>query len=126
MLLNSFYSILSSSVSQSEQSVEIEASLNIHPDHSIFKGHFLGNPIVPGVAWIQIIKETSETLLGKQMFLKSSGSIKFLALTHPDDDQKLMLSCKFQFSDSNTPAFKAIISRQDVTIFKFDGFFQLL
>ena len=40
------------------------AQISIDRDHTIFKGHFPGNPVMPGVCMIQIIKELTEEATG--------------------------------------------------------------
>jgi 3-hydroxyacyl-[acyl-carrier-protein] dehydratase len=51
--------------------------------HEIFKGHFPGNPILPGVCAIQILKEVLIDYLGFKLILKNAGSIKFLSFINP-------------------------------------------
>ncbi len=60
MLIEGLYSILSF-----EQQDDILTSrIKLYKEHEIFKGHFPGNPVMPGVCMIQIIKELTEILIG--------------------------------------------------------------
>ncbi|MBQ0740088.1 3-hydroxyacyl-ACP dehydratase, partial [Aquimarina celericrescens] len=38
-------------------------TITINKNHKIFKGHFPGNPVTPGVCMIQIIKELAEGIV---------------------------------------------------------------
>ena len=67
------------------------AQISINKDHEIFKGHFPGHPVMPGVCMIQIIKELTEEVVGKKLFLSVSSNIKFMAIINPDTDPDLTL-----------------------------------
>ncbi|KAB1069028.1 3-hydroxyacyl-ACP dehydratase [Tamlana haliotis] len=60
------------------------AQITINKDHDIFKGHFPGNPVTPGVCMMQIIKELTEEVVGKKLFMQSSSNIKFMAIINPE------------------------------------------
>lgn len=38
--------------------------VSIHPDCEVYKGHFPGEPVTPGVCSVQMIKECAEKVLG--------------------------------------------------------------
>lgn len=88
MLLEGLYTIRSFE----QQDSEITAMIELHPDHDIFKGHFPGNPVMPGVCMLQIIKELTERATQKQLFLSVSSNIKFMALINPEVHPLLKLS----------------------------------
>ncbi len=67
------------------------AQITINRDHEIFKGHFPGNPVMPGVCMIQIIKELTEEVVGKKLFLAVSSNIKFMAIINPETHPDLTL-----------------------------------
>ena len=71
---------------------EIIAKITINANHEIFKGHFPGNPIMPGVCMMQIIKELIEKVLGKNLFLQTSTNIKFMAKINPDINPDLRIN----------------------------------
>jgi len=52
-------------------------------DHPIFEGHFPGNPILPGVCTVQIVKELLEMEVKKELMLKKAGNIKYLGFINP-------------------------------------------
>ena len=59
MLLNNFYTIKSIDKKDDQNYTVV---LFINENHEVFKGHFPGNPIMPGVCMMQIIKELTEQL----------------------------------------------------------------
>jgi len=68
------------------------ANIKLNKEHEIFEGHFPGNPIMPGVCMIQIIKELTEKAVGKELFLSISSNIKFMAIINPEKNDALRLN----------------------------------
>ena len=87
MLIKNLYKV-NNLVTNNGQTV---AQISINKDHEIFKGHFPGHPVMPGVCMIQIIKELTEEVVGKKLFLSVSSNIKFMAIINPDTDPYLTL-----------------------------------
>lgn len=92
MLLEDFYTVLESRVNE-EASFEVH--VKIHKNHDIFKGHFPNFPVTPGVAMLQIIKNSLENHLKQSLFLQSSSSIKFLSLVNPNEQNTLIFNIKY-------------------------------
>lgn len=67
------------------------AQINLNKDHDIFKGHFPGNPVTPGVCMMQIVKELTEEFTGKKLFLKTASNVKFMAIINPFETPELTL-----------------------------------
>ena len=80
MLIKGLYTV--EEVSKTDQGINAKVRLN--KDHEVFKGHFPGNPVMPGVCMIQMIKELTEESLGKELFLEVSSNIKFMAIINPE------------------------------------------
>ncbi len=70
----------------------ISAKVHLNKDHDIFKGHFPGNPVMPGVCMIQMIKELTEKEVGEELFLTRSTNIKFMAIINPETNPDLELT----------------------------------
>ena len=63
-MIKDFYKV--DSVARHDDGAVYRVSLN--PDCEVYKGHFPGNPISPGVCGIQMIRECLwHLLLGKEM-----------------------------------------------------------
>ncbi len=88
MLIEDLYTVLS--FKQNEQTVN--ASVKLNPNHEVFKGHFPGNPVMPGVCMIQMIKELTERATGKTLFLTVASNIKFMAIINPEKNDVLQLA----------------------------------
>jgi len=91
MLIEELYKI--EGLSNTE--TDITAKIHLNAQHEIFEGHFPGNPIMPGVCMMQIIKELTEEVLGKELFLQTSTNIKFMAKINPETDPDLVLNISF-------------------------------
>lgn len=89
MLLEDFYTV---AASKRIDSNSIEFSVDLHKEHPIFKGHFPNLPVTPGVAMLQMIKNSLETHLQYELILNSASSIKFLTLVNPHDDSILVFN----------------------------------
>jgi 3-hydroxyacyl-[acyl-carrier-protein] dehydratase len=62
---------------------KLEADIVLNPGHKIYKGHFPGQPILPGVLQLQLVQEILSEALHKKLRLKSSLNIKFLSMIDP-------------------------------------------
>jgi len=92
MLLKDFYT-----VEQVEKISEMKynATIILNKEHVIFKGHFPGNPVTPGVCMMQIIKELSQDIFESSLTMVSSSNVKFMALINPEINSKLRLELDF-------------------------------
>ena len=87
-ILTDFYTLKSSEKTENGSFI---ANISLNKDHEIFKGHFPGNPVTPGVCMMQIVKELTEEFTGKKLFLKSASNVKFMAIINPEENPDLML-----------------------------------
>lgn len=87
MLIEGLYEIIATESTDNG----ILAKVHLNKDHEIFKGHFPGNPVMPGVCMIQIIKELTEEATGKDLFLAVSSNIKFMAIINPEINPDLQI-----------------------------------
>lgn len=87
MLLDGFYKVNNLAVVDNTAT----ANITINKDHIIFKGHFPGNPVMPGVCMMQIIKEITENIVKKKLFMQSANNIKFMAIINPFNTPELEL-----------------------------------
>ena len=61
----------------------VSYDIRLQPDHTIYKAHFPGEPITPGVCVIQIAKELLEDYLQRPLAIKAVKNVKFLAVVSP-------------------------------------------
>lgn len=77
------------------------ASITLNPEHEIFKGHFPGNPVTPGVCMMQIVKEISEQLTAKKLLVASANNVKFMAIINPEQTPELSLDLEISETEDN-------------------------
>ncbi|TGV02229.1 3-hydroxyacyl-ACP dehydratase [Flavivirga rizhaonensis] len=94
-LLSSLYKINNLTVLDTKAT----ANITINKDHVIFKGHFPGNPVMPGVCMMQIIKEITENIVKKKLFTQSANNIKFMAIINPFNTPELELQLDISETD---------------------------
>jgi len=91
MLRNEFYELKTlKPVGGSEN--EYEAFIRLNKDSAIFKGHFPGNPVVPGVCMVQILKELTSEITNTKLTMQSVSNIKFMALINPEVNPDIKFS----------------------------------
>lgn len=92
MLLKDFYKITSLDKNENQH----RAIIVVNEKHEVFGGHFPGNPIMPGVCMMQIIKELTEQITGCKLTLQTLSNVKFMALINPDVTPELRLELDIQ------------------------------
>ncbi|MEQ3661712.1 MAG: 3-hydroxyacyl-[acyl-carrier-protein] dehydratase [Flavobacterium sp.] len=92
MLLKDFY-IVKKIEKISE--TKCNAIIVLNKNHEVFKGHFPGNPVTPGVCMMQIIKELSQEFIGSSLVMTSSSNVKFMAIINPELNNTLRLELDF-------------------------------
>lgn len=119
MLIEGLYTV--QNIEQNEQ--EVNATVKLHAEHDVFKGHFPGNPIMPGVCMIQMIKELTEKTTGKELFLSVVNNVKFMAKINPEVNEIINLNLKISEEDGivkvkNITSFDETIALKLSTTFK--------
>src|SRR5882724_2412406 len=87
----------------------ISATLEINPSHKIFEGHFPGQPVVPGVCMMEMVKEVTETVTGREMFLQKADTIKFLSVIDPNINRNVQVRIKYTDEENKLIAFEATL-----------------
>lgn len=121
MLLKKLYTV--------EKHTEVDAQqhefiIEINKDHEIFKGHFPGNPVMPGVCMIQIIKNLTETVVQETLFLENSSNIKFMAKINPEETSRLHITITINKEDGLVKV-KNITKYNEVTALKLNANFKI-
>ena len=81
MLFNKLYTIRHLEMRQDGSGLVAEIELD--PLHPVFEGHFPGNPLLPGVCTVQIIKELLEKVLNRSLIMTKAKNIKYLGFVNP-------------------------------------------
>ena len=96
-LNNNLYNIISRNLSDSPISYVIQLDAN----HFIYKAHFPGEPITPGVCVLQIAKELLEDYLGKELNIQSVKNVKFLGVISPVEISHIKYVFEKVINDTN-------------------------
>ena len=121
MLLKDFYKVVSLEKIDSQKHLAI---ILINENHDVFKGHFPGNPIMPGVCMMQIIKELTEQITKKSILLQSLTNVKFMALINPFITPELRLELDISTTEDclikvkNTSYFNETVALKLSSVYK--------
>jgi len=119
ILAGDFYTI----VSTVTETGRTTAVLKINPDHEIFRGHFPGQPVVPGVCMMQIVKELLETATNRSLRLHTGLDLKFLSVIDPGKNSTIHAETDYTELASGDINVTARIFFNETTFFKFKGVF---
>jgi 3-hydroxyacyl-[acyl-carrier-protein] dehydratase len=115
MLLQDFYKI---DTIDTVNEGKYLASITLNKDHAIFKGHFPGNPVTPGVCMMQIIKEITESILSTSLTMVSTTNVKFMALINPEVNAKLTLDLEISENEASEIKVKNTTSFEETVALK--------
>ena len=101
----------------------IKAVLDINPAHEIFKGHFPGTPVVPGVCMMQMVKEIIENMVGGELRILRVDHMKFLTVINPEEKKLVQLEAKYSITEDKKISVVASLMQDEVACFKFKGLF---
>ena len=59
--------------------------VRLNPDHFIFKAHFPGHPITPGVCLMQMIAELASMAEGCNLLVRNVKNAKYTGVVSPDE-----------------------------------------
>jgi len=120
MILNNFYHIQQ----QSKTADGLQASITINPEHKIFEGHFPGQPVVPGVCMIQIVKEFLEQSTLEKLIMTEATQVKFLNIIVPNKEELIELNLKWKLADPKIWIVQATLAGKSGICFKLNGEFR--
>ncbi|WP_114790359.1 3-hydroxyacyl-ACP dehydratase [Niabella yanshanensis] len=98
------------------------ASVTLNAQHKIFEGHFPGQPVLPGVCQLQMVKELLERATGQNLFLSEAGNCKFLQMIDPTQTNVLVITIDYK-AEGETVACNAVIKSGDAVYLKMNGKF---
>jgi 3-hydroxyacyl-[acyl-carrier-protein] dehydratase len=101
----------------------LKTTITLKPAHDIFKGHFPGQPVVPGVCMMQMVKEVLENHLGKKLQLVKADNIKFLSFIDPNQHEQIGLEIKLNTTDGQVKTDAQLVNEGTVFL-KFKGMFK--
>lgn len=111
MIVKDFYTI----EQRSEEDLNFTVKLN--PDHAIFKGHFPGNPIMPGVMMMQIVKELVQSVVKKDLQMVKCSNVKFMNIINPEVHNVLNFQLSLTESEDGYKT-KTVLKYEDTVALK--------
>lgn len=90
LLENKYYQIKKRETNQNEGWFHI----HLLPECEIYKGHFPGHPVCPGVCQIETVKECVQLMTGKNLSIQSIKQCRFPAMSTPSTSPELNVFIK--------------------------------
>ena len=119
MLLNSFFTI--KNIQQNEKYV---VDIELNPAHEIYKGHFPGNPIAPGVCLTEMVKETVEHIIGKKLTMVTGDNLKFTAVLNPEVNPNVSMTLSLKTKENGLLQADSIVSSGQTNFFSIKASFK--
>jgi len=119
MLLNDFFKI-----TDIQNAEKYTISIEMNPNHTIYTGHFPGNPVTPGVCMTQMVKETIEHITNKKLQLVKGDNIKFTAVLNPEVNSTVSMSLNIKTKELGIIQADSVISANSTNFFTFKGSFK--
>ena len=123
MFLNSLYTI--ERIQREGNINKLSVLIRLNPSHGIFKGHFPGNPILPGVCIIQILKEILMYHFNKNLTLTYAGSIKYFSIINPVMNSVIKFDIELSEMGNNKISCNTFLYSESVLFCRFKGDFQI-
>ena len=114
MLIKDFYKI----TNLTSNETEINATIKLNPNHEVYKGHFPGQAVVPGVIQLQIVKEILENHLDKELFMGSVSQVKYLIPITPEEINELNISISYKNNEEGNIKTSVLVSFGDAVFTK--------
>lgn len=121
LLKNNFYKL----VSQQTEEDQLLFTIQLNANHSIFDGHFPGNPVTPGVVQLEIIKELLAEHFGKFPQLIQLLNAKYLAILNPVQSKEVQIKMTLKLQEDGHYRVSGQFFSQTEIFMKFSGIYQL-
>jgi 3-hydroxymyristoyl/3-hydroxydecanoyl-(acyl carrier protein) dehydratase len=100
-------------------------AIALNKTHFIYRAHFPGNPITPGVCVIQLCRELMEYKSGRPLFVRKAINVKFLAVINPETCDALQVDFSKVAPTDDGYKIAVSIHREGVQFAKLSLFLQL-
>ena len=112
--INTFFSI---ETIETEGDLLPKFKIRLDADHPIFKGHFPGQPVLPGVMILKIITSCVSLSQKKNLLISKVKQCKFLNFVDPIINPELFLDIEIYGTDSPLDV-KAVLRSDEVVFSK--------
>ncbi len=88
-----------------ENNGNIQAKVAINKESEIYKAHFPGDPITPGVCQMHLVKDVLTQVYPKlNLLFKTSKQIKFTEVLRPTEHQEINISIDTKMNENELTA----------------------
>lgn len=119
---DNFFKILAIGIN-ADDAAKFTCRVELDPAHTVYDGHFPGNPVVPGVCLIQMIKEVIEHHVSREFLLSRADEVKFMSLVNPEKNGVLDMEITLTAMDDNATRANVIVRAGETVSLKFRGMF---
>ena len=102
---------------------EISAIVTWNRKSHVYKGHFPGLAVTPGVCQLLMIKEILEGELGLRLLLCEAKNIKFTSIHEPDRDNPVEVKISYMSEGNEKIKVRAAMQKGETIYLKFKGEF---
>lgn len=85
----------------------------LNPDHLIYKAHFPGQPVTPGVCILQMLQELLSVQYDKQLFIKNIKNAKFISMMSPVTDSRVSVLFSSVTREEGGLKAQGVVTRRD-------------
>ncbi len=103
---------------------KISADIVFNKQHPIFEGHFPGNPVVPGVCLLAILKDLLNNALRRNMYMYHANNIKFSASIDPRIQGKVTFDISYKELEGGILQVSNSVFQDETIFLKFKGNFK--
>lgn len=100
----------------------VEFQVVLNANHSVFEGHFPGQPVMPGVMSLSVISNLLGSHCSKSLFLRSAREVKFLGMIIPDQVGEMTIEIRYQLTETGYDVKASIYDKQHIYL-KMSGLF---
>lgn len=92
---------------------DFSAKVRFPEELSVFSGHFPGNPILPGVAYLFVAEKLAARVLGEKIVLRQLKRTKFFQPSRPGDPLEIAGRLENDPGDKNILRAQVLFSGED-------------
>ena len=83
----------------------------LNPDHLIYKAHFPGQPVTPGVCILQMIQELLSEQEGMPLYISKIKNAKFTNMISPLTDRRVSVLFSYVTAEEGGKKVQGIVAR---------------
>ena len=112
-------------VSQQQEEGNAAFQVRLNPEWPIYKAHFPGHPITPGVCIVQMIQELLQVLVQRELCLRQAKNVKYVAIVSPEDVTELTVTfSKIETQPDGSLKVQAQVANGETLYTKFSATFE--